>query len=80
VTDLLAILTRRPPWMRDAACREHPTLTWFAERGQSITEQRRICASCLVHAECTAYGADEDHGLWGGLSGRERRRQRRSAA
>lgn len=41
---------------------------------------RWFCTGCSVTVECAAAGADEKHGVWGGLSGRQRRIVRRSAA
>jgi WhiB family redox-sensing transcriptional regulator len=65
----------RPAWQKDAACREHPELSWFIERGEDQRQQKRICASCLVREPCAAAG-DGEFGLWGGLSERERKRLR----
>jgi hypothetical protein len=44
--------------------------------------QFRIFAGCLVSEECAAYAVDEGIavGIWGGLSGLERRRLRAQAA
>jgi Transcription factor WhiB len=38
-----------------------------------------ICARCLVRPECLADAIDrgEDHGVWGGSSGIQRKRARR---
>lgn len=40
---------------------------------------KSICAGCDVRAECLEYAlaADEHHGIWGGLTGRELRRLQR---
>lgn len=69
-------LASRPAWQADAACREHPELNWYPERGESTIDQKRICASCLVRDECRDYAIElgDPHGIWGGLSGRGRRR------
>ena len=68
----------RPAFHADAACREHPELSWFPERGQSITAQLAVCRSCLVRAECEAAGVDgKEHGVWGATTGRQRRVMRR---
>jgi WhiB family redox-sensing transcriptional regulator len=50
---------------------------WFPERGQSSEQARAICRRCLVQRECLAYAldmGDKFPGIWGGTSGRERRR------
>ena len=66
-------LIERPAWHSDAACREHPELSWFPARGERQDEQRAVCEGCLVRAECAAAGMFEYDGIWGGLSGRGRR-------
>ena len=63
----------RPAWHADAACREHPQLSWFVQPGESYAVQRSVCCRCLVKAECAAAGATEDAGMWGGLSRTEHR-------
>ena len=42
---------------------------------------KKICRACPVRRECLAYAMDEpvDHGIWGGMTERERRRYRRQA-
>lgn len=93
VLDVLRELTARPAWMSDALCREYPHLSWFPERGESTTEQKAICRRCAVSVECFDYVNNDKipdrHGIgqawatvgiWGGTSGRERRRGRESAA
>lgn len=77
-----AWLTRvRPSWHRDAACAEHPTVTFFPTRGEDIRPALAVCAGCLVRSECLAHALehDEHHGIWGGTSERQRRRLRRAA-
>lgn len=72
-------LVHRPAWMADAACREHPELSWFPARGESIEEARHVCAGCLVAEDCRTYALEQPpwlSGLWGGTSERERRRGR----
>ena len=78
--DLLARLFARPAWQDDAACAEHEADLWFVERGQSTADAKQVCSSCLVRDECLAYAIEhgERHGIWGGLSWRERNRLRLS--
>lgn len=66
--------------MRDAACREHPELTWFPERGQDIRAARAVCAGCLVRPECSEYGRRERYGVWGGVSISDRKSRRSKSA
>jgi WhiB family transcriptional regulator, redox-sensing transcriptional regulator len=76
---LLHLLGELEPWQLDAACREHPGVDYFPERGASTKEARAVCAGCLVRAECLDYALriGTKHGIWGGMSERERRRLRR---
>lgn len=80
--EVLELLGAKPTWHRDAACREHPELSWFVDRGQDLTEQRAICSRCLARTECAtdAINRGERHGLWGGLTTPERQRLRKSSA
>jgi len=64
------------PWALDAACREHAELDWFPARGAPHAEQKAVCDSCLVRAECLAYAMSLTpmvEGVWGGTSTRQRR-------
>ena len=65
-------------WRDDAACRGMDTSVFFPERGdiEGVRTAKEICARCTVTAECLewAYSVFEiDNGIWGGLSGYERR-------
>jgi WhiB family transcriptional regulator, redox-sensing transcriptional regulator len=59
-------------------CLEYPEVTWFSERGQTSAPAKEVCGRCLVQQECLEYAlADPDlMGVWGGMSQRERARQR----
>jgi WhiB family redox-sensing transcriptional regulator len=76
----------RPAWTRQAACRGWSTSLWFPDRGEADNGRtaKRICSSCPVRAECLAdadvYGDNTTAGIWGGLSGPQRRRARRDIA
>jgi WhiB family redox-sensing transcriptional regulator len=82
IARLVRILGDLEPWQRDAACRENPDADFFPERGASTAEARAVCARCLVRHECLEYALriGTKHGIWGGLSERERRRIRRERA
>ncbi|MFT3854792.1 MAG: WhiB family transcriptional regulator [Ilumatobacteraceae bacterium] len=78
LAELLATL-HPPAWHADAACREHPELTWFPARGGAadVAAAVAICDTCLVRDECLA-DADQRHerlGIWGGTTARQRRRR-----
>ena len=81
---LLDLLARaKPAWHADAACVEHPELTWFPAHGEDQTAAKAVCSTCLVVAECGSWAlaqGPELQGIWGGLSGQERKRRRRPAA
>ncbi len=37
-------LLERPAWHADAACREHPEVDWFPERGDDQGPAKAVCA------------------------------------
>jgi len=66
--------------MRDGLCREHPEVSCFPALGESSEPARAVCQRRLARdACCLAYALehDERHGVWGGLSARERTALRR---
>lgn len=69
----------RPAWMEHAACRGVGPSLWYPEVGEAFPEAKQICASCPVSSECLDYALElnEGWGIWGGLSDRPRRRERR---
>lgn len=72
---------RWPAWHRDAACREHPEVTWFPELGESTAPAKAVCHTCLVQEECLAWALAQEPtlaGVWGGTSAIERRRMLRA--
>jgi len=81
--DLLDLIAGgKPAWHADAACREHPELSWFPAQGEDSSAARAVCSGCLVVGECRSWALAQGGGLvglWGGLSDRERRRRRRAA-
>lgn len=65
-----------PNWRDLAACRGSTAL-FFVDDDISASQAKRICRSCLVQEPCQQAGMDERYGVWGGLSARDRKRQRR---
>lgn len=70
-------------WRRQANCAGVDPDLFYPERGGSkvlqaeqIRQAKAVCASCVVRAQCLASALEhqEAHGIWGGLSERERRR------
>lgn len=64
----------QPP--SNGACVGYPTDWWFpekhakGERRMDYVAAKEICAECHVREECLDYAiaAQEQHGIWGGLS------------
>lgn len=69
-----------PEWQDFAACSSHPHPEWWFPEGPDSTwmsdEARKICTTCPVRPACLEYALDQEikHGVWGGTTGRERRR------
>jgi len=82
----LVHLVRRPSWMHDALCREpgYAALNWHPRPRESAAPAIEVCQRCLVRDECLAFALDNDAhlpvGVYGGLSGKQRRRLRSQRA
>lgn len=84
--DLAPEDARNESWKLDAACRGMGPDLFFPERGEtghySYADEARgypamqVCRGCPVRTECGEYGAKERFGIWGGLSGRQRKQAR----
>lgn len=66
------------PWRHKAACNGQPTNWWFPDAtGPANPNTQRalaLCAGCDVQVQCLAHAQDkpEMHGIWGGLTPRQR--------
>lgn len=62
-----------------ANCRGVDPDLFFPERGASVREAKEVCRGCVVREDCLEFALTngEKHGIWGGMSERERRRMRR---
>lgn len=62
-------------WRELAACRGADLEVFFPGRGESAGPARRVCAGCPVWEACLDYAITNRiaYGVWGGLTGRERR-------
>ena len=62
-------------WRQQAACHGTDLNPFYPERGQSAGPARRVCAKCPVRQPCLEYALSNriTHGIWGGLTDRERR-------
>lgn len=78
----------RFPWeFEKPSCAEVGTILFFSvdqddpsfKNGSDTYEDaRKVCNSCVHRIECAEYGIKyETHGMWGGLSPRERKSMRR---
>lgn len=63
-------------WRDYAECLGMNTSIFYPEQGDSIAPARRTCRACPVQAECLndALISNDQHGIRGGLTQRERRR------
>lgn len=80
MTDLRDILVEAE-WMARGSCVGEDPDMWFPHGGTLSVEAKRICAGCDVRLDCLEYAiAHPDktgHGIWGGLTEKERRQVRR---
>jgi WhiB family redox-sensing transcriptional regulator len=62
-------------WRELAACRGTDLEVFFPGRGESAGPARQVCAVCPVRQPCLDYAITNRivHGIWGGLTERERR-------
>jgi WhiB family redox-sensing transcriptional regulator len=69
-------------WRARALCAKTDPEIFFAPGALEHKVAKRICRLCPVQRECLVYAmeAPMDHGVWGGLTERERRGFRRRAA
>jgi WhiB family redox-sensing transcriptional regulator len=63
-------------WENLASCRNADSEIFFAPGGIQEHRAKAVCRSCPVRWECLAYALRNrvEHGVWGGLTDRERRR------
>jgi len=85
VRDLLQAVEQGDAWWGVlAACQDEDPGLFFPEPGQRPTVAKNICASCLVRPQClqlalSVESREDDRGVFGGTSERERRGQRTAA-
>jgi len=73
-----------PDWRAEGACLTADPDLFFpiatgAVAARQANQARRICAGCLVRAQCLRFAMNipEAHGIWGGTTPEERLRERR---
>jgi len=70
------VLSHPPPgWVTQGLCTREEYDFMFPEPPNinHYYAQRKMCRECPVMDLCREYGFDEPHGVWGGLSPKERR-------
>lgn len=72
-------LTTDQNWRAHGLCASKNPDLWFSIGALEHKQAKSICGRCPVRGECLSYAMEEpvDHGIWGGLTERERRRFRR---
>jgi WhiB family transcriptional regulator, redox-sensing transcriptional regulator len=66
-------------WQKHALCSEMDPELWFPEPWEDETPAKAVCGRCPVRAACLAFALDanEEYGVWGGLSPEQRHEVRR---
>lgn len=66
-------------WRKLARCAEVFPDLFHPDKGGSSREAKRVCVNCEVRSQCLEYAIanDERYGIWGGLSERERRAEKK---
>lgn len=66
---------RSTEWMTGGLCAQTDPEAFFPDDGVTAGPAKRVCMACPVRTECLAYALAEGlhHGVWGGLSPKERR-------
>lgn len=65
-----------PEVYENGACVDMETRQFFSIKHKAVSDAKRVCATCPVQHPCLAYAMDNGigHGIWGGLTEKERRR------
>jgi WhiB family redox-sensing transcriptional regulator len=68
-------------WQERSLCTSMPVRLFFPEPRESTRQAKSVCRRCDVAVECLEYAMYHqiEHGIWGGLSSRQRRQLRREA-
>lgn len=75
------VILKTETWMESAVCASADPEEWFPEKGVSAHAAKKICATCPVIDECLQFALKNDEqGVWGGTSHRERRSLLRRAS
>lgn len=75
------VILNTAEWMGQAVCATVDPEEWFPEKGVSAHQAKKICVTCPVIDECLQFALDNDEtGIWGGTSHRQRRSMIRRAS
>ncbi len=71
-----------PDWRTTAPCKADPDAMFPSSNAYEIDQAKAYCRMCPAIERCLQWALEtgEEHGVWGGLSEKERRRLRRRAA
>ena len=78
--DLAKVAGLSTDWQDRAECaKQVGAVDFFPARGESVRDAKEVCARCEVRSDCLDFALrlKVAHGVWGGLSERERRLLRR---
>lgn len=64
-------------WEDLANCKDADTDLFFPDKHEDTRPAKRICADCVVREQCLTDNLDVKIGIYGGMSERQRRAERR---
>lgn len=72
-------MTHHDAWRDQALCAQADPEAFFPDKAGSTAAAKAVCRRCPVQRDCLeeALTAPHEHGIWGGLSARQRRPVRR---
>ena len=77
LNDAFRLVDKDDYWMESAKCRNKNDVVWFPAQGKynEIAIAKKFCDDCRVKQRCLQYAVTNNimHGVWGGLSARDRR-------
>lgn len=69
-----------PEWRKQASCTNLNPSFFIVERGEDVNPALSVCRTCPVKDPCLRYAIDNNEiGIWGGTTGKQRRRMKRVA-
>lgn len=71
---VIELLDNDDDWSALGSCSQVDPEIFFPEKGGSNRDAKLICTKCDVREQCLQYALDNDenYGIWGGLSKKER--------